>query len=108
MLDNLQIHTATVQQPTPTKGTSGGEKVTWTNTATNMACRVLDVTATWSVFYAQRNIQVTHQVYTNQGPTVKTGYQLIWLGKTLRVIAVYDKGGSGNVTQIDCLEILGG
>jgi hypothetical protein len=108
MLHNLQIHTATVQQPTPTKGTSGGEKVSWTNTVSNMPCRVLDVSATWSVFYAQRQIQVSHQVYTNQGPTVKAGYQLVWNNRTLRVVAVYDKGGSGNVTQIDCQEIYGG
>ena len=108
MLNNLQIHTATVQRPNPTKGTSGAEKVTWTNTVTDMPCRVLDVSSSWRILYAQRNIDVTHSVYTIAGPTVKAGYQLIWNSRTLRVIAIYDKGGSGNVTQLDCLEIYGG
>lgn len=108
MLDNLQIHTADLQQPVPTKGTSGGEKVTWTTTVPAMPCRVLDASAQWRILYAQRNINVTHQVFTNTQPVVKAGYQLVWNSRTLRVIACYVKDGTGRVTQIDCEELLGG
>lgn len=108
MLDNLQIHTANVQRPTPTKGTSGAEVVTFTTTVADMPCRVLDASAQWRILYAQRNIDITHQVYTNQNPTVKAGYQLVWNNRTLRVMAVYDKSGKGQVLQIDCQELFGG
>lgn len=105
MLANLQIHTANVQAPTASKGTSGGEKVTWTTTVVNMPCRVIDATATWKVYYSQRQLDITHQVFTNALPTIKAGYQLIWNNKTLRVIGVVDLGGAGSVTRIDSQEL---
>ena|SRR5579884_2663664 len=106
MLHNLQNATVNVQAPTPTKGASGGEKDTWTTTTTAMPCRVIDASATWKVYYAQKKLDITHQVYTNQKPTVKVGYQIVWGTRTLRVIGITDKGGAGLVTQIDCQEIL--
>jgi hypothetical protein len=109
MIENLQRHTVNVQKPNPTKGTSGAEVDNYTTTVSNMPCLVLDASATWKVFYQQRKQDVTHQVFTNQGPTIVTGYQLIWNpgtgNKTLRVIGVTDKGGKGQVMQIDCQEL---
>lgn len=104
MIENLQINTVNVQSPTPSKGTSGAEKVTWTTTVNNMPCRVIDASATWKVLYSQRKLDVTHQVFTSQSPTVKVGYQLIFGTKTLRVIGVLSLKGPG-ILQIDTQEL---
>lgn len=108
MLENLQVHTADVQKPLPTKGTSGAEKVTWSTTVTAMPCRVIDATPTWIIFYQQRQLNITHQVFTNQFPTIKAGYQLIWEGRTLRVVGFNDLGGASKVTRIDTQELVTG
>jgi head-tail adaptor len=105
MLSNLQNATVNVQAPTPTKGTSGGEVVSWTTTITAMPCRVIDATAIWRVYYAQKKLDITHQVFTNQQAGVSVGYQLLWGTRTLRVIGITDKGGAGQVMQIDCQEL---
>ena len=106
MLANFQVHTVNVQQPIPTKGSSGGEKDTWTTTVANMPCRVIDTASVWKFYYSAKQLDCTHQIFTNAGPTIKAGYQLIWHSVVLRVIGVVDLGGHGSVTRIDCQELL--
>ena len=105
MIENLQVHTVNVQQPNPTKGASGAEKDSYATTVYGMPCLVLDASAAWKVLYAQRQQDITHQVFTNTAPAIATGYQLVWQGRILRVIGITDKGGKGLVMQIDCQEL---
>ena len=108
MIENLQVHLANVQAPNPTKGTSGAEVDAYANVVSNMACRVIDASASWKILYAQRHQDITHQVFTNQSPTVSTGFQLLWNGRTLRVIGVVNLGGNplNAVMRLDCQEIV--
>jgi hypothetical protein len=106
MIENLQIHVADIQAPNPAKGSSGAEKDAYATVVYGMPCRVITPSATWSVLYAQRKENLTHQVYTNQNPGIKPGYQVIWQGRTLRVLGARTLGGTIEVTQIDCQELL--
>lgn len=106
MLANLQPHTVNVSRPTPTKGTSGAEKDTYTTVYSSLPCFVQPVSASWQVRYAQRGIDVSHSVYFNQALTIKPGDRLIFGTRTLMVQGVRNLLEGGQVMEVDCSEIL--
>lgn len=106
MLDNLMIHSVNVNRPTPTKGTSGGEKDTYATVYTNLRCMVQPVSPHWLIQYQQRRINVSHSVFTNANPTIKTGDKIAFGSRTFLVQGFTNKIELGVVMQIDVLEIV--
>ncbi len=51
----------------------GGQQVNYVNAFTNVPAFVQDASASLRMLYMQRNIQVTHVVFMNGGPTCNTG-----------------------------------
>jgi hypothetical protein len=105
MLANLQPHTITVNRPTPTKGTSGAEKDTYSAVYSSLPCFVQPVSASWQILYSQRKIEVTHSVYFNQALTIKTGDQLAFGTRTFLVKGVRNLLERGLVTVVDAQEL---
>lgn len=105
MLDNLLIHTITVNRPTPSKGTSGAEKDQYTAVYTGLACLIQPVQAQWQLQYAQRQINITHSIGFNRNVTINNGDQLVFGSRTLMVKGVRNLTEQGKVIVADCQEI---
>lgn len=105
-MNNLCIHTVNVSRPTASKGTSGGEKDTYTTVYTGLVGMVQPVSATWQVMYSQRKIDVTHTFFTNQNPTIKNGDKIIFGTRTFLVRGFRNLNEMGRVTAVDCEELL--
>jgi hypothetical protein len=105
MLANLMFNTVNVNRPTPTKGTSGAQKNTYTTVYSSLPCSVQPVTATWQVLYSQRHIDVTHSVFFNSNPTIQAGDQIVFGSLTLMVQGIRDLISLQRVLVVDCLQI---
>lgn len=106
MLQNLMFHVVSVQRPTPTKGTSGGEIDSYTTVYSELACCVQPVSTSWLVRYAQRGIDVTHTIFTNQGPTIRNGDRVVYGTRTFLVQGFRDLIELTRVQVIDCKELM--
>ena len=105
MLGNLQKNIVNVQRPTPSKGTSGAEKDTYTTVYTAQACNIQPVSSGWKILYGQRKIDCTHTVYFPGSLTIKVGDKIIYGSRSFMVIGVKDVKELGVITEVDCQEL---
>jgi len=105
MLANLMFNTVNVNRPTPSKGTSGGQKNTFAAVYTNLPCSVQPITATWQIVYSQRHIETTHSIYFNSNPTIQIADQIVFGSRTFMVQAIRDLISLQRVLVVDCLEL---
>ncbi len=98
--DQLQLQTSCIE-----KGSSGAEITTY-NTVASFGGRVIAATSNWLILYAQRKIEISHQVFTTSSISIVVGDQILWSNRVLRVIGIRSWGQSYNRSnQYDCLEI---
>ncbi len=106
MLGNLMNQTVNVSRPTPTKGTSGAEKDTYTTVYTGLTCSVQPTTATWMIQYSRRAIDVSHSLYFNTNPTIRNGDKILFGSRVFLVKGIRDLISLGKVLVVDVLEII--
>jgi hypothetical protein len=85
MLYEMLIHTVNVNRPAVTKDASGGQVFTQNIIASSVPCCVQPVSGKMALYYAQRNLEVSHEVYFGSDPTLEMGDILIFNGRNLRV-----------------------
>lgn len=105
-LPHLMFHRASIQRPTPTKGTSGGEIDFLADVYSDLPCCVQPASGTDLVFYNQRNIQVTHTIFTDRAVSVRNGDTITYNGRTFILKGVRNLIELDRVTALDCYEYL--
>ena len=106
MLQNLMVNTVVVNRPTPTKGTSGGQKNTLTAVYSNLPCSIQPMSATWLALYGQRHIETSHTLFFASNPTILIADQIVFGSRTFLVQAIRDLISLQRVLAVDVLEIL--
>ncbi len=119
---NILRHIVQVQEPTVLQDSFTGAPMNSSfSTIATIPCRVIDPSSTWRLLYAQKDMIITHHVYTYKTNVyIMPGYQLLWndrrsqgragsfqtFTRTLRVIGAILLGGKREAQRIDCQEIL--
>lgn len=105
MIANLLIHAVDVKRPTVTKDAMGGQSKTWTTVYSAVPCFVQPAIATDKTLYAQKEMVVTHAVYTASNPALRP-QDVLWFGSRKFVVkAIRDACEMGLVQCIDCEEM---
>jgi len=105
---NLQPHKVTLLAKT-TKCVGGGQEATYSPRISNFPAMVAPASSDVKLYYAQRQLTVTHTIYTSSLITAVIG-DVVQLGSRLfslhgaQNIAEY---GFGALWQLDALEITG-
>lgn len=82
MLHNLMRHRIAISRPSITKGASGGQVKTLTTIYEDIPAFVQPVSGNAVVYYQQRDIEVTHEIYTNQSLTIQVGDRVVYGQRT--------------------------
>lgn len=82
MIDNLMLHTCNVSRPTITQDSLGEQVNTLQPLFTNLACFFQPLSDSAKLLFQQRNIKVSHQVFTNDMVTLIPGDVLTFRGRT--------------------------
>ena len=89
-LQNLMWHRVTIKRPTASKDASGGITSTESAVYTDLPANVQPVSASVSLLYQQRQLTVTHSVYTNQAISARNGDRVYFGTRTFIVTGFRD------------------
>lgn len=103
-LQNLMWHRVTIKRPTASKDASGGITSTETAVYTDLPANVQPVSASVSLLYQQRQLTVTHSVYTNQVISARNGDRVYFGTRTFIVTGFRDLIESDRVFVLDTYE----
>jgi len=105
---NLQPHSVSLLGKTTTADTSGGQAVTYQARMT-FPCFVAPAQSSVKLYYSQRQLTVTHSIYTSSALTVSVGDVVQFGSRLFSVHGALNHGeyGFGSLWQLDCLEVTG-
>lgn len=102
MPTNLMKQLITVQRPTVSQDASLGQVPTYSNAYSNVRASVQPASGSVLFMYAQRNIKVTHSIFTETQVAIRVGDRLYDGTNTYQVTGVANLISLGAVYRIDC------
>jgi hypothetical protein len=103
MLANLMTSTVSANRLTPTKGSTGGQKNTYSQVYANLPCSIQPISSAWKILYSQRSIETSHTLFfATPLPSLLIGDQLVTGSVTYLVQGIRDLISLGKVLVVDC------
>jgi len=93
-----------VQYPTATRGTEGGQTTSWTERYAAMPCRIQPLRATEAAQLGRETEKITHRMYCSPDYTVNAEDKIIYDSRAFLVKGVFDTDEAGRLQRVELEE----